>query len=204
MLIVWYKGLHLERINMCSRPDFTLEDSNKSDLQAQDSLFQNSFPSEFEDLNFDESLPTKEDLEDDFVLPEESDFEKSLSGEDLDSIIEKTGSFSLDDLSPESQGSNENVSSDDFSIPSDLENPPEEKPSQNNSENLKLRVASDFIKLPELHKSAYYCCSEIGLVLAVDKTNVHPKNGDLLSVKRPKSLENSDYDKKSGAVILEI
>ena len=81
---------------------------------------------------------------------------------------------------------------------------PEEKPSQNNSENLKLRVASDFIKLPELHKSAYYCCSEIGLVLAVDKTNVHPKNGDLLSVKRPKSLENSDYDKKSGAVILEI
>ena len=81
---------------------------------------------------------------------------------------------------------------------------PEEKPSQNNSENLKLRVASDFIKLPELHKSAYYCCSEIGLVLAIDKTNVHPKNGDLLSVKRPKSLENSDYDKKSGAVILEI
>ena len=81
---------------------------------------------------------------------------------------------------------------------------PEEKPSQNNSENLKLRVASDFIKLPKLHKSAYYCCSEIGLVLAIDKTNVHPKNGDLLSLKRPKSLENSDYDKKSGAVILEI
>ena len=81
---------------------------------------------------------------------------------------------------------------------------PEEKQSQNDSENLKLRVASDFIKLPELHKSAYYCCSETGLVLAVDKTNVHPKNGDLLSVKRPKSLENADYDKKSGAVILEI
>ena len=120
------------------RPDFTLEDSNKSDLQAQDSLFQNPFPSEFEDLNFDESLPTKEDLEDDFVLPEESDFEKSLSGEDLDSIIEKTGSFSLDDLSPESQGSNENVSSDDFSIPSDLENPPEEKPSQSESQDFSI------------------------------------------------------------------
>ena len=80
----------------------------------------------------------------------------------------------------------------------------EEKPSQNDSENLKLRIASDFIKLPEIRKSAYYCCSEIGLVLAVDKTNIRPKNGDLLSVKRPKSLENADYDKKSGAIILEI
>lgn len=128
------------------RPDFTLEDSNKSDLQAQDSLFQNSFPSEFEDLNFDESLPTKEDLEDDFVLPEESDFEKSLSGEDLDSIIEKTGSFSLDDLSPESQGSNENVSSDDFSIPSDLENPPEEKPSQSESQDFSIPQSKEDVQ----------------------------------------------------------
>ena len=128
------------------RPDFTLEDSNKSDLQAQDSLFQNPFPSEFEDLNFDESLPTKEDLEDDFVLPEESDFEKSLSGEDLDSIIEKTGSFSLDDLSPESQGSNENVSSDDFSIPSDLENPPEEKPSQSESQDFSIPQSKEDVQ----------------------------------------------------------
>lgn len=128
------------------RPDFTLEDSNKSDLQAQDSLFQNPFPSEFEDLNFDESLPTKEDLEDDFVLPEESDFEKSLSGEDLDSIIEKTGSFSLDDLSPESQGSNENVSSDDFSIPSDLENQPEEKPSQSESQDFSIPQSKEDVQ----------------------------------------------------------
>ena len=128
------------------RPDFTLEDSNKSDLQAQDSLFQNSFPSEFEDLNFDESLPTKEDLEDDFVLPEESDFEKSLSGEDLDSIIEKTGSFSLDDLSPESQGSNENVSSDDFSILSVVENPPEEKPSQSESQDFSIPQSKEDVQ----------------------------------------------------------
>ena len=128
------------------RPDFTLEDSNKSDLQAQDSLFQNPFPSEFEDLNFDESLPTKEDLEDDFVLPEESDFEKSLSGEDLDSIIEKTGSFSLDDLSPESQSSNENVSSDDFSIPSALENPPEEKPSQSESQDFSIPQSKEDVQ----------------------------------------------------------
>ena len=129
-----------------SSPDFTLEDSNKSDLQAQDSLFQNPFPSEFEDLNFDESLPTKEDLEDDFVLPEESDFEKSLSGEDLDSIIEKTGSFSLDDLSPESQGSTENVSSDDFSIPSDLENPPEEKQSQSESQDFSIPQSKETVQ----------------------------------------------------------
>ena len=128
------------------RPDFTLEDSNKSDLQAQDSLFQNPFPSEFEDLNFDESLPTKEDLEDDFVLPEESDFEKSLSGEDLDSIIEKTGSFSLDDLSPESQGSTENVSSDDFSIPSVVENPPEEKPSQSESQDFSIPQSKEDVQ----------------------------------------------------------
>ena len=128
------------------RPDFTLEDSNKSDLQAQDSLFQNPFPSEFEDLNFDESLPTKEDLEDDFVLPEESDFEKSLSGEDLDSIIEKTGSFSLDDLSPESQSSNENVSSDDFSIPSVVENPPEEKPSQSESQDFSIPQSKEDVQ----------------------------------------------------------
>ncbi len=26
VLIVWYKGLHLGRINRCSRPDFTLKD----------------------------------------------------------------------------------------------------------------------------------------------------------------------------------
>lgn len=128
------------------RPDFTLEDSNKSDSQAQDSLFQNPFPSEFEDLNFDESLPTKEDLEDDFVLPEESDFEKSLSGEDLDSIIEKTGSFSLDDLSPESQSSNENVSSDDFSIPSALENSPEEKPSQSESQDFSIPQSKEDVQ----------------------------------------------------------
>lgn len=128
------------------RPDFTLEDSNKSDSQTQDSLFQNPFPSEFEDLNFDESLPTKEDLEDDFVLPEESDFEKSLSGEDLDSIIEKTGSFSLDDLSPESQSSNENVSSDDFSIPSVVENPPEEKPSQSESQDFSISQSKEDVQ----------------------------------------------------------
>ncbi len=69
---------------------------------------------------------------------------------------------------------------------------------------LKLRVASDFIKLPELHKSAYYCCSELGLVLAVDKTNVKPLNGDLIEIKSPKDPDSLARDKKSGALIIEI
>ena len=69
---------------------------------------------------------------------------------------------------------------------------------------LKLRVASDFIRLPEIHKSAWYCCSELGLVLAIDKTNRQPKNGDLLTVKHPGSAENCPSDKKTGAVILDI
>ncbi len=69
---------------------------------------------------------------------------------------------------------------------------------------LKLRVASDFIKLPEFHKSGYYCCSDLGLVLALDTTNVQPKNGDLLNVERPKNLKSAQTDKKSGALILEL
>ena len=69
---------------------------------------------------------------------------------------------------------------------------------------LKLRVASDFIKLPEFHKSGYYCCSDLGLVLALDTTNIQPKNGDLLTVDRPANLKSLQTDKKSGALILQI
>lgn len=69
---------------------------------------------------------------------------------------------------------------------------------------LLLRVASDFIHLPDLKKSGYYCCSELGLVLAVDKSRVCPANGELISVKKPESAENAGRDKKSGAVIIEI
>ncbi len=67
---------------------------------------------------------------------------------------------------------------------------------------LTLRITSDFIRLPDLHKSGYYACSELGLVLAVDKTHVHPKNGELLSIAYP--ADTSLRDKKSGAVLLEI
>ncbi len=127
-------------------PDFSLEDSNQNDLQVQDSLFQNQLPNEFENLNLDESLPTKEDLEDDFVLPEESDFEKSLSGEDLDSIIEKTGSFSLDDLTPESQDLPDEKSDDNFSFPSDVESSPEEKKSQSEVQDFSIPQAKDDVQ----------------------------------------------------------
>ncbi len=69
-------------------------------------------------------------------------------------------------------------------------------------EYLDLRIASDFIKLPELHRSGYYACSEIGLVLAVDEHHLQPKNGELISVPFPS--EPLATDKKSGAAILHI
>ena len=67
---------------------------------------------------------------------------------------------------------------------------------------LSLRITSDFIRLPDLHKSGYYACSELGLVLAVDKSNVHPQNGELLTIGYPE--DTTVRDKKSGAVLLEI
>ncbi|MGI5058892.1 small ribosomal subunit Rsm22 family protein [Treponema pectinovorum] len=73
-----------------------------------------------------------------------------------------------------------------------------------NDKNLVLRVASDFIRLPELKKNGYYCCSEIGLVMAVDISNSRPENGDLLKVKMPKNIENLGRDKKSGALFVNI
>ena len=67
---------------------------------------------------------------------------------------------------------------------------------------LALRITSDFIRLPDLHKSGYYACSELGLVLAVDKTHVQPKNGEWLSVAYPQ--DTTTRDKKSGAVLIEL
>ena len=65
-----------------------------------------------------------------------------------------------------------------------------------------IRIASDFIRLPELHKSGYYACSQFGLLLAVDESHVQPKNGELLQIKTPEDL--SQRDKKSGAIIVKI
>ncbi|MDE5798816.1 MAG: hypothetical protein K2H73_07360, partial [Treponemataceae bacterium] len=80
--------------------------------------------------------------------------------------------------------------------------PPAESSGEQPKKRLALRVTSDFIRLPELHKSGYYACSELGLVLAVDKTHVHPQNGELLSVAYP--ADTGARDKKSGAILLEI
>ncbi|MBD5428224.1 MAG: hypothetical protein HDR39_02690 [Treponema sp.] len=80
--------------------------------------------------------------------------------------------------------------------------PPVEPSGEQPKKRLALRITSDFIRLPELHKSGYYACSELGLVLAVDKTHVHPQNGELLSVAYP--ADTGARDKKSGAILLEI
>ena len=65
-----------------------------------------------------------------------------------------------------------------------------------------IRIASDFIRLPELHKSGYYACSEHGLLLAIDEHHIQPKNGELLLIRTPGDL--SETDRKSGAIIVRI
>ena len=65
-----------------------------------------------------------------------------------------------------------------------------------------IRIASDFIRLPDLHKSAYYACSSKGLLLAVDQSHLQPKNGELIQIKMPEDL--SERDQKSGAIIVRI
>lgn len=65
-----------------------------------------------------------------------------------------------------------------------------------------IRIASDFIRLPELNKSGYYACSQFGMLLAVDQSHVQPKNGELLQIKTPSEL--SERDKKSGALLINI
>lgn len=65
-----------------------------------------------------------------------------------------------------------------------------------------IRTTSDFIKLPELHKSGYYACSQFGLLLAVDENHIQPKNGELLQIKTPENL--TEKDQKSGALIIKI
>lgn len=67
-----------------------------------------------------------------------------------------------------------------------------------------IRIASDFIKLPEIHKSGYYACSKFGLLLAVDENHVQPKNGELLQIKTPENLDELETDQKSGALIVRI
>lgn len=65
-----------------------------------------------------------------------------------------------------------------------------------------IRIASDFIRLPDLHKSGYYACSEYGMLLAIDEHHIQPKNGELLQIKSPENLD--EIDKKSGAAIIRL
>ncbi len=65
-----------------------------------------------------------------------------------------------------------------------------------------IRIASDFIRLPEIKRSAYYACSGLGLLLAVDEHHVQPENGELLEIKTPEDL--SSRDKKSGGIIVKL
>ena len=65
-----------------------------------------------------------------------------------------------------------------------------------------IRIASDFIRLPEIHKSGYYACSEFGMLLAIDESHIQPKNGELLQIKTPENL--TERDKKSGAIIIRM
>ena len=70
------------------------------------------------------------------------------------------------------------------------------------SEKTFIRIASDFIRLPDLHKSGYYACSELGLLLAIDEHHIQPKNGELLQIKTPDYLD--EIDQKSGGIIVRI
>ena len=67
-----------------------------------------------------------------------------------------------------------------------------------------LRVASDLIHLPEMHTAGYYCCTNIGLVLAINKSRRKIKNGDLICSAPPKDIKGLSTDKKTGALIIEI
>ncbi len=65
-----------------------------------------------------------------------------------------------------------------------------------------IRIASDFIRLPDLHKSGYYACSQFGMLLAIDENNIKPKNGDLLQIRTPENM--TERDRKSGGIIVRI
>ncbi|WP_407425036.1 small ribosomal subunit Rsm22 family protein [Treponema sp.] len=78
----------------------------------------------------------------------------------------------------------------------------EQKETSRQNEKTFIRIASDFIRLPELHKSGYYACSQFGMLLAVDENHIQPRNGELLQIKTPENL--TERDKKSGALIIHI
>ena len=69
---------------------------------------------------------------------------------------------------------------------------------------LKIRIASDEIRLPEDHAFGWYACSQAGLFLAVGTKGFHPQNGDLLEIPAPDFTDGFEKDKKSGAVKIRL
>ena len=78
----------------------------------------------------------------------------------------------------------------------------EQKAQNPENEKIFIRIASDFIKLPEIRRSGYYACSKYGMLLAIDENHIQPKNGELLQIRTPENLD--ERDQKSGAIIVKI
>lgn len=72
-----------------------------------------------------------------------------------------------------------------------------------NCKNLELRVASDPIWLPG-NRQGYYCCSNNGIVLAINSSRKDIKSGDRLELELEKDLRELEKDQKSGAVMMSI
>jgi len=63
---------------------------------------------------------------------------------------------------------------------------------------LKLRIASDPIRLPG-HRTGYYACSGLGLTLAVTSDGITFKSGDTATVRMVKETRSLRSDAKTGA-----
>lgn len=68
---------------------------------------------------------------------------------------------------------------------------------------VRLRIASDEIRLPG-YRAAFYACSEYGLVLAVNTKNILLSSGDLLEIESFHDLTSCPRDSKTGAIIINI
>lgn len=77
------------------------------------------------------------------------------------------------------------------------------KETQTEDENLKLRIASDSIRLPGF-RTGYYACSELGLVLTVKESNEEIFSGDLIEVKKISNTEKMKRDQKTDALEITI
>lgn len=89
-------------------PEFTENDS-----QSQNDAF--SFPSDLGDLSFDQDFPTKDDLDEDFSLPDEATFKNTISDEELNSLADVNFDSEEKKDSPKNENEGE-TSQDDFDL----------------------------------------------------------------------------------------